>query len=68
MSELLGGRIQAVTHFVPTWRPPGLTVLFWSFAGQLRALLAWVEDCLSLAEVNALEHGLRTGLLEEEVP
>jgi hypothetical protein len=68
MSELLGGRIQAVTHIVPTWRPPGLTVLFWNFGGQLRALLAWVEDCLSLAEVDALEHGLRTGLLEEEVP
>jgi len=68
MSDLLGGRIQAVTHFVPTWRPPGLTVLFWSFAGQLRVLLAWVDDCLGPGEVNTLEQGLRTGLLEEEIP
>jgi hypothetical protein len=65
MSELLGGGVQAVTHFVPTWRPPGLTVLFWSFGGRLHALLAWVEDCLNLAEVDALEGGLRRGLLEE---
>jgi hypothetical protein len=68
MSDLLGGRIQAVTHLVPTWRPPGLTVLFWSFAGQLRALLAWVDDCLSPAEAHVLERGVRTGLLEEETP
>jgi len=66
MSELLGGRIQAVTHLVPTWRPPGLTVLFWSFAGELRALLSWVEDCLSPGEADLLERGLRAGLLEEE--
>jgi hypothetical protein len=66
MSEFIGGRIQAVTHFVATWRPPGLTVLFWSFDGQLNALLAWVEDCLSPAEVDVLERGLRTALLEEQ--
>jgi hypothetical protein len=66
MSEFVGGRIQAVTHVVPTWRPPGLTVLFWSFGGQLNALLAWVEDCLSPAEVDVLEHGLRAALLEEQ--
>ena len=68
MKELLGGRIQTVTHLVPTWRPPGLTVLFWSFGGELRALLAWVEDCLSPPEVDVLEQGLRAGLLTEEVP
>jgi hypothetical protein len=68
MKDLLGAPIQAVTHLVPTWRPPGLTVLFWSFSGQLRALLASVDDCLSPAEVDVLEHGLRVALLEEEAP
>ena len=65
MNGFLGGQIREVTHFVPTWRPPGLTVLFWSFRGQLRSLLSWVDDCLSQEEVDALEHGLRVGLLEE---
>jgi hypothetical protein len=66
MNDLLGAPIQAVTHLVPTWRPPGLTMLFWRFSGQLRALLASVDDCLSPAEVDVLEHGLRSALLEEE--
>jgi hypothetical protein len=68
MNDLLGAPIQAVTHLVPTWRPPGLTMLFWRFSGQLRALLASVDDCLSPAEVDVLEHGLRSALLEEEAP
>jgi hypothetical protein len=67
MSDFLGGRIEEVTHLVPTWRPPGLTVLFWSFSGRPRVLLSWVEDCLSAAEVNALEQGLRLALLEEAI-
>jgi hypothetical protein len=67
MSEMLGGRIQEVTHLVPTWRPPGLTVLFWSFGGRPRVLLSWVDDCLSPAEVNTLEQGLRSALLEEVI-
>ncbi len=67
MNELFGAQIQEVTHLVPTWRPPGLTVLFWSFHGQLRALLAWVDDCLNAAEVELLEQGLRSALLQEEV-
>jgi hypothetical protein len=65
MTDLLGGRIQEVTHMVPTWRPPGLTVLFWSFRGRPRAQLSWVDDCLSLAEVDTLETGLRSALLDE---
>jgi hypothetical protein len=64
--ELLGGRIRNVTHLVPTWRPPGLTVLFWSFSGRLHLLLSWVEDCLSGDEADALEHGLRSALLDEK--
>jgi hypothetical protein len=67
IKELAGGRIRNVTHLVPTWRPPGLTVLFWSFSGRLHVLLAWVEDCLSAAEVDNLEHGLRSALLEEKM-
>ena len=52
---------------MPTWRPPGLTVVFWSFGGRLSALLSWVDDCLSVSEVDTLERGLRSALLEEEV-
>ena len=65
MSDMLGGRITEVTHLVPTWRPPGLTVLFWSFNGRPRVLLSWVDDCLSSAEAGTLEQGLRAALLEE---
>ena len=67
MSSMLGGRITEVTHLVPTWRPPGLTVLFWSFTGRPRVLLSWVDDCLSTSEVSTLEQGLRSALLEEEI-
>ena len=67
MTEMLGGRIQAVDHLVPTWRPPGLTVVFWNFSGRLSVLLSWVDDCLSASEVDALEQGLRSALLEEAV-
>ena len=67
MSHMLGGRITEVTHLVPTWRPPGLTVLFWSFSGRPRVLLSWVDDCLSSSEVGVLEQGLRSALLEEEI-
>ena len=31
MTELWGGRILDVTHLVPSWRPPGLTVVFLRF-------------------------------------
>jgi hypothetical protein len=68
MSDLLGGRIQTVSHLVATWRPPGLTVLFWSFSGRVCAMLSWVDDCLGPTEVDALERGLRSALLEEELP
>jgi hypothetical protein len=67
MTHMLGGRITEVTHLVPTWRPPGLTVLFWSFSGRPRVLLSWVDDCLSSSEVRVLEQGLRSALLEEEI-
>ena len=68
MTDLLGGRILDVTHLVPTWRPPGLTVVFLSFSGRLSALLSSVDDCLSPDEVDSLERDIRSVLLEEEVP
>jgi hypothetical protein len=67
MSDMLGGRIQNVTHLVSCWRPPGLTLVFWRFSGRLSALLTWVDDCLSPAEADVLEHGLRKALLDEEL-
>jgi hypothetical protein len=68
MTDLLGGRILDVTHLVPTWRPPGLTVVFLSFSGRLSALLSSVDDCLNPDEVNSMERDIRSALLEEEVP
>jgi hypothetical protein len=65
MNDFLGARIFEVTHLVPTWRPPGLTVVFLSFGGRLSALLSWVDDCLSATEVEGLERDLRAALLEE---
>jgi hypothetical protein len=65
MTDFLGAPIQEVTHLVPTWRPPGLTLVFLSFGGRLSALLSWVDDCLSLAEVEGMERDLRAALLEE---
>jgi hypothetical protein len=67
MTELAGGRILDVTHLVPTWRPPGLTVLFISFRGRVSTVLSWVDDCMSPAEVDGFERDLRLALLEEEV-
>ena len=52
---------------VPTWLPPGLTVVFWNFSGRLSVLLSWVDDCLSASEVDTLEQGLRSALLEEDL-
>jgi hypothetical protein len=68
MTELFGGQILDITHFVPTWRPPGLTVVTLNFSGRLSALLSWADDCMNLAEVDALEYGLRAALLEEALP
>jgi hypothetical protein len=68
MTELAGGRILDVTHLVPPWRPPGLTVLFISFRGRVSALLSWVDDCMSPAEADGFERDMRSALLVEEVP
>jgi hypothetical protein len=67
MTELWGARILDVTHLVPSWRPPGLTVVFLRFGHRLSALLSSVDDCLSPAEVDGLERDVRKALLEEAV-
>ncbi len=67
MTELFGGPILEATHLIPCWRWPGLTVLFLRFGGRLSAELSWVDDCLTPAEVDALEGDLRRSLLEEEL-
>ena len=66
ITDVFGGKILKVTHFVPTW-PPGLTILFWSFRGRPCALVSWADDCLSPAEVETVERGLRSALLEEDI-
>jgi len=65
ITNIQGVRIREVTHLVPAWRPPGLTVVFLSFNGQLCALLSSVDDCLSTSEVEVMERALRVALLEE---
>jgi len=42
-------------------------VVFWNFSGRLSVLLSWVDDCLSASEVDTLERGLRSALLEEDL-
>lgn len=67
MKDLWGGRILDVAHLVPAWRPPGLIIVFLRFSGRLCAQISSVDDCLSPADVDALERDIRKGLLEEEV-
>ncbi len=65
MKELWGGKILEVTHLVPAWRPPGLTMIFLRFGNRLSALVSSVDDCLSPAEVDGMERDVRLALLEE---
>lgn len=65
MAEFCGGKILDVTHLIPCWSSPGVTMLFLQFGGRLSVLLSWVDDCISLAEADALERDLRRVLLEE---
>lgn len=67
MTELCGARILEVTHLVPSWRPPGLTMVFLRFGNRLSSLLSGVDDCLSPAEMDVLERDVRKALLEEEL-
>jgi hypothetical protein len=66
MTEFMGGKILDVTHLVPAWRPPGLMVVFLKFRNRLSAQISWVDDCLTLAEVDGIERDVRRALLEEE--
>jgi len=65
LTELWGGKIEEVTHLVPSWRPPGLTVLFLRFNQRLSALISSVDDCLKPGEVDLMERAIRHALMEE---
>jgi hypothetical protein len=65
LTELWGAPIQEVTHLVPSWRPPGLTVVFLRFNNRLSALISSVDDCLAPAEMDRMESDVRRALLEE---
>jgi hypothetical protein len=67
MTEWCGGRILDVTHLVPCWQSPGLTTLFLRFGSRQTVMLSWVDDCMSLAEMNSFEKDMRKALLEEEL-
>jgi hypothetical protein len=67
MTELCGGRILNTTHLIPCWRWPGLTILFLRYGNRLSAVVSWVDDCLTPAEVDGLEQDLRKALLEEDL-
>jgi hypothetical protein len=65
INELWGGKILDVTHLVPSWRPPGLTIVFLRFRNRLSAVLSAVEDCVSPDDVRRLDDDIRRALLEE---
>jgi hypothetical protein len=67
MSELWGGKLLEVTHFVTSWRPPGLTLVFLRFGRKLTPMISWVDDCLSASEAAGFERDLRAALLAAEV-
>ncbi len=67
VTELWGGKILDVAHLVTSWRPPGLTLVFLRFNQRLIAHIAWVDDCLTEAEVAGYECDLRAALLDEEL-
>ncbi|HLP77736.1 MAG TPA: hypothetical protein VK327_12560 [Candidatus Paceibacterota bacterium] len=66
MKEFCGGKISEVTHLVPAWRPPGLMLVFLRFGNRLSAQLSWVDDCMTPAEAETIDLGIRRALLEEE--
>jgi hypothetical protein len=65
LKELWGAPIEDVTHLVPSWRPPGLTVVFLRFNNRLSGLISSVDDCLTPAELDRMESDVRQALLEE---
>lgn len=67
MPELCGGRILDVTHLVPCWSSPGLTMLYLQFGKKLSILMSWVDDCISQAEADRLERDVRRALLDEAI-
>src|SRR5215469_2619985 len=66
MTEFCGGRILDVTHLIPCWSSPGVTILFLQFANRLSIVLSCVDDCISVAEADDIERDLRRVLLEQE--
>jgi hypothetical protein len=64
MTEFCGTRILDVTHLIPCWSSPGVTMLFLQFANRLSVMLSSVDDCISTPEADSLERDLRNQLLE----
>lgn len=67
MTEFCGAKILDVTHLIPCWSSPGVTILCLQFGGRLSVLLSWVDDCLNPAEADNVESSLRRVLLEGEL-
>lgn len=67
MIEFCGAKILDVTHLIPCWSSPGVTVLFLQFGGRLSILMSWVDDCLTAAEADVLEKDIRRCLLEGDL-
>ena len=67
MTEFCGGKILDVTHLIPCWSSPGVTMLFLQFAKRLSIVLSCVDDCISVAEADSIERDLRRVLLEGEL-
>lgn len=67
MTEFCGAKILDVTHLIPCWSSPGVTMLFLQFAKRLSIVLSCVDDCISVAEADSIERDLRRVLLEGEL-
>jgi hypothetical protein len=67
MPDFCGAKILDVTHLIPCWSSPGVTVLFLQFAKRLSILTSWVDDCISPAEADHIERDLRRVLLEGDL-
>ena len=67
MPDFCGTKILDVTHLIPCWSSPGVTMLFLQFANRLSILLSCVDDCISPAEADGIERDLRRILLEGEL-
>lgn len=58
--DLMGSRITNVFHMPRMPVPPGIGIFFNTFDGRLNATISWLEGTFTQAEVDGIEHDLRS--------